>query len=348
MNSENAVPSIDGDITPYVSPSARKSHSWASRQALFINGIQNTPSDHQKSALLVSSAIEGKVLGVYNKMRPYQLQTLVQFVKQYQNSIPEWMDTAKPDCNTAAKVTNPLSLQKANALVQDAKCVAGTTAQAIAAIGYKEVIAPGTRALLGAMAKGLSAIDAAQSMSVDVAQCGLDVLTLTIHKMAGSDIQRLATQFPEAFKNIILGYFSSINPAVGALLERLARNRWPTGRCTIVAHSQGNLVTSCALSALECLNLGSCRPFQFTGPMQVFSVASPAYRWPDCGATIKCYSHVGDVVTFLSAGESQFRKGAVVERGYTHGFETYLSDNSTLRRDLRAWVGLGPSNSSLV
>lgn len=351
MNTTNSSPTSDGALTPYVSPGARRSQGWQGRQAIFVNGIQNTSEDHKKAALRVSSVIEGKVIGTYNMMRPRKFGTLVEFVRQYRDSIPSYLDSIKPDCNATTKVKDPVSLKMVGAVIQDANCTINLGAQVVAAVGHDYAIAPGTRVLLTALEKILSGLDAVQSIAVDLGQCGLDILNLHLHKLAGTEVQLLATQFPEAFKNIICGYFRSVNPAVGALLELLAYQAWPTKRCAIVAHSQGNLVTSCALSALECLNLGSCRPYLFTGPMQVFAVASPAYRWPNCGATIKTYSHIGDPVTMLSGGRSQLQLGAgkeaggsVIEGGWSHGFDTYLTDTGELTKDLRTWMSLQSPN----
>jgi len=82
------------------------------------------------------------------------------------------------------------------------------------------------------------------------------------------------------------------NPATASLFRWLIEH--PGQRVFIVAHSQGNLVTSGALWALQSVS----GPSALTN-LQVYSLASPSPAWPDgINFKIKVYGHSNDLVPF--------------------------------------------------
>lgn len=64
----NRLPSIDGDVNIYANDEAKKARWYnASKKAIFINGMDNQPKDHKKSAEGLSLLQMCPVVGVYNK-----------------------------------------------------------------------------------------------------------------------------------------------------------------------------------------------------------------------------------------------------------------------------------------
>ncbi|RCW81393.1 hypothetical protein [Paracoccus lutimaris] len=66
--SQGSVPSNDGTVTRYVSPEA-VGKAWYSpaKPVIFVNGMQNSGGDHQKSGLELSLMVGSPVYGVFNR-----------------------------------------------------------------------------------------------------------------------------------------------------------------------------------------------------------------------------------------------------------------------------------------
>ncbi|MBY0319042.1 MAG: hypothetical protein K2X72_09985 [Reyranella sp.] len=104
---------------------------------------------------------------------------------------------------------------------------------------------------------------------------------------------------------------------------------WPIKPICIVAHSQGNLITSNALFLYSAL----VHKYKVNPPaIHVFSVASPAPSWPTEAGFISVgnYWHRYDPVTGLSANRnkrgSSNGQGAMTTYSSSHGMDTYLQD----------------------
>jgi hypothetical protein len=80
-------------------------------------------------------------------------------------------------------------------------------------------------------------------------------------------------------------------------------DRWHSGTLVIVAHSQGNLITSAALYAyFACLRLVGRTPRR---RIKVFGLASPAQYWPENRFLgVRLYTNRDDFVTWISLGAS--------------------------------------------
>jgi hypothetical protein len=115
---------------------------------------------------------------------------------------------------------------------------------------------------------------------------------------------------------------------------------WPTKPLCIVAHSQGNLITSNALMVYSSL----ARKYNFArARIHVFSVASPAVSWPtNDDISVGNYWHRYDLVTAVSMWRnwrgSVFGEGAKTKDSFAHSFEAYLKDKR-LVDDLCAKLG---------
>lgn len=135
----------------------------------------------------------------------------------------------------------------------------------------------------------------------------------------------------------------SINGCTDSLLNLLLEfgARWPSKPLCILAHSQGNLITSNALFMYEALmatkGVGIDDPKMKAliekGPIRihVFAVASPAWAWPKPGlTTVHKYYHFLDLVAATSVGNN--RRGLI--NGTTtitgadagHSLSGYLDD----------------------
>ncbi|MBL8229731.1 MAG: hypothetical protein JNL98_14675 [Bryobacterales bacterium] len=141
----------------------------------------------------------------------------------------------------------------------------------------------------------------------------------------GVDVRQCVNDYTDILKAAIglPMYMWLDNPATYSLYRLLATfgSYWPTQNICIVSYSQGNLITSGALFALQ----QKMRP---TKPIIVYALASPTHCWPG-GVGVLCYTNPGDFVPLLSQGSSYFydvsdhtavMKAAGVELG-SHEFE---------------------------
>ena len=140
-----------------------------------------------------------------------------------------------------------------------------------------------------------------------------------------------------------LGYTGNTpNGCTDSLLNYLFHHgaEWPNRPITIMAHSQGNLITSNALMLYSAMMQRPditrntlLAPIVAKGPrrIHVFAVASPAMTWPTNNhISVHTYWHRFDPVTALSAGRNNrgYSTGTstVTGIGFGHGLETYLDD----------------------
>lgn len=63
----NSTPNADGDLTEYEAEDFRRMQFFSrTRRAIFVNGMQNSATDHRDSATLLSSLLRCPVYGLYN------------------------------------------------------------------------------------------------------------------------------------------------------------------------------------------------------------------------------------------------------------------------------------------
>jgi hypothetical protein len=140
-----------------------------------------------------------------------------------------------------------------------------------------------------------------------------------------------------------LGYTGNTpNDCTYSLLDYLLQHGadWPNKPITIMAHSQGNLITSNALMLYsaymrfpELTKNTRLAPYVAKGAknIHVFAVASPAMTWPTNNhISVHTYWHRFDVVTAFSGGRNnkgyQNDTSTVTGIGFGHGLDTYLDD----------------------
>jgi hypothetical protein len=140
-----------------------------------------------------------------------------------------------------------------------------------------------------------------------------------------------------------LGYTGNTpNGCTASLLNFLLMHgdKWPCKPISILAHSQGNLITSNALMQYSALMSGRAKvddaklnQIIAKGPkrIHVFAVASPAPTWPtNHHISVHSYWHTLDPVTGLS-GYRNLRgtlkgQGTITNYGFGHSLDTYLDD----------------------
>jgi hypothetical protein len=95
------------------------------------------------------------------------------------------------------------------------------------------------------------------------------------------------------------------NPATYALWNLLAHHtrHWPHLAISIVAHSQGNLITSSALFLHEYSTI--TKGIGTKRAIHVYALASPSPAWPRSPhVSVRTYSYADDIVPYLSMGRS--------------------------------------------
>ncbi len=173
------------------------------------------------------------------------------------------------------------------------------------------------------------------SGSFDLLQCVQDwcrIMGLTIQKGLW---QPLGQALPDLVYQIMLIILSP-NPAAKALFMDFysCGTRYP-----IVAHSQGNLVTS---SALHCLSLFNSVGKSLLQGVIVFALASPSPTWP-AGIAVKTYKHTDDPVTWfgLSSNRNGWKgRNSGQPVNITSHFFIEYARNSQFIRDLCAQAGV--------
>lgn len=135
---------------------------------------------------------------------------------------------------------------------------------------------------------------------------------------------------------------NTVNGCTASLLSLLLEwgHKWPCRPISIMAHSQGNLITSNALMQYSALMSGRAKTNDpklaaliAKGPVKihVFAVASPAMSWPtNHFISVHCYWHRYDPVTAAS-GFRNLRgtlqgNGTITSWGFGHSLSTYLDD----------------------
>lgn len=114
--------------------------------------------------------------------------------------------------------------------------------------------------------------------------------------IGGSDPTEIGRKLREQFTYqqrvaFFTAYLAGKNRATASLFDLLIRHSGE--RILIVAHSQGNLITSNALWALQAVSGPSA-----LSNLQIYSLASPSPSWPQgINFRIKVYGHSNDLVT---------------------------------------------------
>lgn len=128
------------------------------------------------------------------------------------------------------------------------------------------------------------------------------------------------------------------NPA-SASMFRLLRGAEFRG-CEVFAHSQGNLILSNALSAIEAVD-GASAVGQFT----VYTFGSPARSWPRSTQLVEC-GFTFDPVTWMAGMDFSFsisKLGMPADSNVpiTHSFKEYLFNDEAFVVNRFRWGGLG-------
>jgi len=179
----------------------------------------------------------------------------------------------------------------------------------------------------------------ARAVVEDLAQCLADKFQWDSH---GAD--RLAVNLNSWFQanfgstgrsvQYVEGWLARNPPAL--TLFRYIRSR-PNRPLTIFAHSQGNLITSNALTALSLLSPAAL------GYLTVNSYASPSVFWP-AGFTHHSYAYTLDLVPLVAGfGNSlTLRTSTIGGLGgvASHGFENYRRDDPTFVVNQFRWGAL--------
>jgi nucleoid-associated protein YgaU len=180
---------------------------------------------------------------------------------------------------------------------------------------------------------------------------GLDSLVERIRRWTATSSQpptnvaeQLRARVPRAkLAEFITRYLAATNKATAALFRQLNQNRGP--RQLIVAHSQGNLITSNALWAIQTIYGASS-----LSNLRIYSIASPAPAWPaGIDLRIKVYGHANDPVTLFdpkwlagrkSAGDNKRLHGKLFNRFRPHDVALNFFGTNFVSR-IRSDLGLG-------
>lgn len=124
------------------------------------------------------------------------------------------------------------------------------------------------------------------------------------------------------------------NKATLALYELLFRLSQKARVIHLVAHSQGNLISANALSALKLVT-------SKISNIHVYGLASPSPRWPHGMASLQLYTNTHDIVPYLSLGRSARSNSTVYKRDWdtVHSVDNHLGRTGFAKR-IRSRLGL--------
>lgn len=246
-----ADPGSDGDVNLYISPEGT-GESWFSpgRRVIFVNGMDNSPSDHATSARALSLLQACPVIGVYNRTDGF------------------WLDLGQ--------------------------CITD-------------------KATLGGVPMG---------MGFTGWQTTVDALFAIARRVR-----------PGLDKRDFVGTLIQTNNATYALYRLLVGDGGPGRGVPIFCHSQGNLITSNALTAVA-LALG----LPAIAGMEIHSFGSPCRFWPD-GIRRVNNAFTFDPVSWLdlTMDLTSSKVGFIA----AHGFEIYMQNDAEFVVNRFRWGSFG-------
>jgi hypothetical protein len=138
--------------------------------------------------------------------------------------------------------------------------------------------------------------------------------------------QAIADYVAVGLRGVGLGANCLANGCASSLFDLLLYEgpRWPNSPLCIVAHSQGNLITSNALMLYSKM----VTKYKLKHPrIHVFAIASPAVSWPtNKFISVNPYSHGNDIVPALSMWRDLRMGGIITSESFDHPLTTYLAD----------------------
>ena len=307
----NTLPVRDGDVGVFLhSPS----HQNSPRQVLYVNGMQYGPEEHARDCYFLSAIIEGHTYGLYNlRQDAPNRRSFAPFLSAVRDA-GVFAGITAGNSQTGSNVVNRIATGLGNA----ARAVGQNAAAQDAVFRAMESIA------------GL-----VYSFPADLAQCVRDWIRVHAMMKTHPVLAPLLRQNPD-LSLTLTRLFLQDNLATLALFDLLRTNDWAHPELIIIAHSQGNLVTSAALFALEAIQPVLPRP------TTVLAVASPSPDWRS-GITVWSYSHADDFVAWLG-GLASFNPRANIRLSGSiaaHMMTEYVRQNE-FPRDLREKFGLPP------
>jgi len=329
------LPERDGDLRSYFPsdpvPSTRQ-------LVIYVNGMLTRPAAHAETAQMLADRLGIGVTGVYNLSGgtlSHHIEQVAEVTREACKSIaapPRSERAPLPDDASWSARFGTFVTSGVDAVVDGTRNRA--SGACVVAAGGISTAAEGTRFM------------------TDLAQSGDEYLRLGTNHAATQQYSvetlmfdhraRAAALLGAQWRRISRGmssdgarrYFveSNIlggNIATRVLFELLMKAAGGGMNARVVAHSQGNLITSTALAGVAFM-----RQYR-TLPVTVYAVASPAYMWPQIsGFTLRGpYEHFTDPIPKLSmrAGNPIATQAG---EGNAHAIENYII-NSPLIRDMR-------------
>ena len=176
---------------------------------------------------------------------------------------------------------------------------------------------------------------------IDLAQCLGDksqfdgpLASSASHSIARADAARGSRVLADSAEAVL----RARNPAAGSLFSLLRRPEYRGS--AVFAHSQGNLILSNVLSAIEIVDGAAA-----VSRHEVHTFGSPAMSWPRSARLIEC-GFTFDPVTWLAGTDWSFSisklgmpSDSVVP--ITHGFLEYVRNDSAFIVNRYRWGGFG-------
>jgi len=150
----------------------------------------------------------------------------------------------------------------------------------------------------GPLGAAAAAAAASSDIFIDLLECLTDKAHSTDLDQFRVWMKRFSGVPQEKIEKSLVASLASSNPATGSLLGLLLRPGFE--KATLVAHSQGNIITCNAVNAVAAL-----RGSTAISEMRVFAIASPVMFWSEAGKfgrnIVQTFAFRNDLVAWLGA-----------------------------------------------
>lgn len=332
-------PGRDGEVLVY-SPAKHSGHGPV---VIYVNGIQTTPQTHAATATNLAEALGISVTGVFNQSGGLASMALAMAT-----------EATTAACRTIAppaRSSRPLFSNEGSGS-QRALHTLDVGTERIGDFGRAAAAEA-----CDATASRLESATAIASFTTDLSQSGDEWTKLGLRHLPsrefslferlvpgvreaaalGAAVRQLSRSLSDEMlrrqvaRNLIVG----TNPASRSMFDVLLRRLGEGGTPRVIAHSQGNIITSTALAGVAFV-----RQYRDL-PVTVFSVASPAWAWPTAErfSLRGPYQNEGDFVPILGSLKAVTK--AFPPSITAHDMDKYIRE-SPLIGDLRRDLALGP------
>jgi hypothetical protein len=323
LNTDNALPRFDGDVTRYTvpprplnlnlirpTPMPGAAPRFAGRLdrirngndiLIYVNGMQNPKDAHRIAAMALAGITRHDVFGVFNMPGTY--------VNVWEGLTPACL---WDEIITYLEYTplGPLDWTKPLVIPTLRKCQKDGTfgsdcIQCVADWLYPFITSPAVQTASAIANMADSALDAGASLLNGLSTAvGVGPVVQTDVSQNVARLKEAINALKDTFINVALAYNAgTMNFSTGGLFNFLRSTHTAGKRVRILCHSQGTIVSSNAVDAWSWSQSTIMPPTQPPRPTTMYAMAGATPFWPP-GVNLKFFTNSEDVIPWFSLGSS--------------------------------------------